>query len=107
MKNRLICRCGGGIERNKTLVEGFLLEANVCSKCGDIGLSLESAKELLRLREEAKSIDSTRKVLKIGNSIGITLPHDSEKIGFKEGGLVDIRLIGEHEIAVKPKSARK
>ena len=107
MKNKLRCRCDGTIERKKTFVEGFLLTADVCSKCGELGLPLESAKELLRLREEAKSIDSRRKIVRIGNSIGITLPHHSEKVGFKEGELVNIRLIGDGEIAVKAKELRK
>lgn len=107
MKGRLICRCGGTVERGKTLVEGFLLDANVCGKCGDVGLPLESAKELLRLREEAKSIDSERKIVRIGNSIGVTLPPEAENIGFKEGGLVDVHLIGEREILIKSRAARR
>ena len=107
MKSKLRCRCGGTIERKETFVEGFLLAADVCSKCGEIGLPLQSAKELLRLREVAKSIDSRRKIVRIGNSIGITLPYDSEKVGFKEGELVNIRLIGDGEIAVRTKEAGK
>jgi hypothetical protein len=105
MKTKLRCRCGGIIERKETFVEGFLLTADVCSKCGELGLPLKSAQELLRLREEAKRIDARRKIVRIGNSIGITLPHYSEKVGFKEGGLVDIRLIGDGEIAVRTKGA--
>ena len=104
MKSKLQCRCGGTIDRKETLVEGFLLTADVCGKCGEIGLPLESAKELLRLQEEAKKIDSKRKIVKIGNSIGITLPHSSEKVGFRAGELAEIRLIGDGEIAVRVKA---
>ena len=107
MKSKLLCRCGGTIERKETFVEGFLLTADVCSRCGELGLPLESAKELLRLREESKSIDSRRKIVRIGNSIGITLPHYSEKVGFREGDLAEIRLIGNGEIAVKAKELRE
>ena len=100
------CNCGGIIEKGKTFIEGFLLDANVCNKCGDIGLPLESAKELLKLRKEAEKINSVRKVVKIGNSIGVTLPPEAEEIGFKEGTSVDVHLIGEHEIVIKPKQLR-
>ena len=107
MKNKLQCKCGGTIDRKETFVEGFLITANVCSKCGEIGLSLESAKELLRLQEEAKNIDSERKIVRIGNSIGITLPCSSEQVGFREGGLADIRLLRDGEIAVRVKAVEK
>ncbi|HLD56872.1 MAG TPA: AbrB/MazE/SpoVT family DNA-binding domain-containing protein [archaeon] len=100
------CSCGGTIERGKTFLEGFLLEANICDKCGDFGLPIESAKELLRLREEAEKINSIRKVVKIGNSIGITLPPEAEEMGFKEGTSVDVHLIGEHEIVIRPKPVK-
>ena len=103
----LICRCGGTVETGKAFVEGFLLEANVCSQCGDVGLPLESAKEMLRLKQEAEKIDSERKIVKIGNSIGITLPPEAEDIGFKEGCIVDVHLIGGHEIILKPKAIKK
>jgi len=101
MKGNMKCECGGDIERKEALVEGFLLLASICSKCGEIGLPLESAKELLRLRQEAERIDSKRKIVRIGNSIGITLPHNSEKVGFREGQLAEIRLIKEGEIVVR------
>ena len=107
MKEKLQCRCEGTIERKETLVEGFLLTADVCDKCGEVGLPLESAKELLRLHRDAKSIDSKRKIVRIGNSIGITLPHESEKVGFHEGGLTDIRLIGEGEISVRARTLKE
>ncbi len=106
MRKNYKCNCGGIIEQSKTMLEGFLINALVCNKCAEVSLSPESAKELLRLREEAKNIDSTRKVVKIGNSIGITLPPEAEEIGFKEGELIDVHLIGEHEIVIKPKAVK-
>ncbi len=106
MKRNFKCGCGGQIEESKTMFEGFLVDALVCNKCSEVSFSPESAKELLRLREEAEKIDSERKIVKIGNSIGITLPHKAEEIGFKEGILVDVHLIGEHEIVIRPKSVK-
>lgn len=99
----LICRCGGTINVQKAFIEGFLINANVCEKCGDTGLPLDTAKELLRLREEARKIKTTRKILRIGNSIGVTLPQEAEGIGFKEGQKVEIELLGEGEIGIKRK----
>ena len=106
MKRTFKCNCGGKIEESKTILEGFLVDSLVCSKCADITLTPGSAKELLRLREESEKINSERKVVRIGNSIGITLPPEAENIGFKEGTEVDVQLIGEHQIAIKPKAFR-
>ncbi len=39
------------------------------------------------LMKEAEKINSERKVVRIGNSIGVTLPPEAENIGFKEGFL--------------------
>lgn len=98
------CNCGGTVSESRIMLEGFLIDAFICSKCSETTLSPESAKQLIRLREDAEKIDSERKVIRIGNSIGVTLPSQAEKVGFKEGQLVDIHLIGEHEIIIKPKS---
>ena len=103
MKRSFKCNCGGKIEDSKTMLEGFLVEALVCNKCCEITLTPESAKELLKLREESEKINSIRKIVKIGNSIGVTLPPEAEEIGFKEGTTIDVLLIGQHEIVIRPK----
>lgn len=103
MKKSFKCNCGGRIEEGKTMLEGFLIDALICDKCAEITLSPESAKELLRLREESEKINSERKIVRIGNSIGVTLPPEAEEIGFREGTTVDVHLIGQHQIVIKPK----
>jgi len=97
---KMVCRCGGTVQSQKAFVEGFLLDAHVCGKCGDVGLSLEAAKELLRLREESRRMNTTRKIVRIGNSIGVTLPQDG---GFREGQTVAVELIGEGILSIKRK----
>ena len=106
MKRSFRCNCGGKIEESRTLVEGFLIDAMVCNKCGEVTLSPDSAKQLLRLRAEAERIDSERKIVRIGNSIGVTLPPEAETIGFREGTSVDIHLIADSQIVIKPKRMR-
>ena len=107
MKRSFKCNCGGKIEEGKTMLEGFLIDALICNKCSEITISPESAKELLKLREEAEKINSERKIVRIGNSIGVTLPPEAEEIGFKEGTEVDVHLIGRHEISIKPKASNQ
>ena len=107
MRQNPLRTCGGKIQETKTLVEGFLLDVLLCNKCGKLTLSPEAAKQLLRLRAEAEKIDSERKVVKIGNSIGVTLPSEAENIGFQQGGLVTVHLIGERQIVLTPKVAKK
>ena len=70
MKRRFKCNCGGKIEESKTMLEGFLVNALVCNECCEITLTPESAKELLKLRDDSERINSIRKIVKIGNSIG-------------------------------------
>src|SRR3989338_10586039 len=103
MKRSFKCNCSEIIEEAKTMLEGFLVDALICNKCSEITLTPESAKELLRLRAESEKINSIRKIVRIGNSIGVTLPPEAADIGFTEGTSVDVHLIGEHEIVIRPK----
>ncbi len=102
MKRKLRYGCSGTLEPARTMVEGFLIDALLCNSCGELSLRPEAAKQLLRLRAEAERIDGERKIVRIGNSIGVTLPPKAERLGFRAGGRVDVHVIGDRELVLRP-----
>jgi len=46
----------------------------VCPDCGHITFTLEQAKNIAKLKELHRLMDTKRQVIRIGNSKGITLP---------------------------------
>lgn len=88
------CDCGGVLEKRRTYLDHFETDAMVCNKCKFTTLTKGQARKYAGLKKLHDSIDASRKVIKIGNSMGITLP---EQIGAKVGGKVRIE-------AISPKS---
>lgn len=101
------CTCGGKIKESKAVVEGFVIDALVCEKCAAVTLTPDIAKQLLRLRAQAEKIQSERRVVRIGNSIGVTLPPEAEAIGFTEGRVVEMQVTGNQQISIKPKETKR
>ena len=97
---KIKCSCNGTFEEETVPFEGFQVEALKCNKCDEITFTPEQFKKVLALKELAKEINSKRKVVKIGNSIGVLLPKAVEKIGIKKGKRVDIRLGNKKEIKI-------
>ena len=89
---KIKCNCGGIFREATVEFEGFDIKALKCSKCGELTFTPEQFKKALLLKELAKEINSTRKVVKIGNSLGITLPKAAKQLGLKSGSKVELRL---------------
>ena len=89
---KLICICGGTIEEGIVDYEGFSISGFTCNKCGEITFSPEQFKIVLQLKEVATKLNSKRKVVRIGNSLGITLPKAIKEIGVKEGSYIELKL---------------
>jgi hypothetical protein len=86
------CSCGGVFRKETVEFEGFDVEALKCSKCGEKTFTPVQFKKVLELRESAKEINSVRKIVRIGNSLGITLPKGIKGLGLKAGSKVKLRL---------------
>lgn len=89
---KIKCNCGGSFIEKTVEFEGFDVKALKCSKCGEITFTPEQFKKILMLKELAKEINSTRKVVKIGNSLGITLPKAAKELGLKLGSRIELKL---------------
>ena len=75
------CDCGGRFEDRLSDFDGLKSPAMVCVKCGEVTLTKVQARRLMRIKELSMACRAKRKVVRIGNSIGITLPEELAKIG--------------------------
>lgn len=77
----LICDCGGTFTVKDTIVNDVPTEAMVCDGCGYTTLTMEQAKYVTHIRMLQARLTKRRKVVRIGNSIGVTLPDEFAKAG--------------------------
>jgi len=89
---KIKCDCGGIFQEKTVEFEGFDVKALKCSKCSEITFTPKQFKKVLALKELAKEINSTRKVIKIGNSFGITFPPATKELGLNVKSKVNLRL---------------
>ena len=80
-KGKMKCDCGGQFDVQLHDFDGLKSPAMVCGKCGEATLTKVQARRLMRLKELSMACRGKRKVVRIGNSIGITLPEELAKIG--------------------------
>src|SRR3989338_4595412 len=87
--NRKIgCDCGGYMEEKIASFDNIKTEAMVCPRCNFITLTKEQAEEYVRLKQLHQIVDAERKIIKIGNSMGLTLPDKLQDFGIKIGAKV-------------------
>ena len=85
-KSRKIkCDCGNFLEEKLATFQSIETEAMVCPHCGFISLTEEQADKYAKLLQLHRIMDSERKIIKIGNSMGITLPDSLKEYGIKVG----------------------
>ena len=99
-KGPLKCDCGGIFIKRPHDFEGITSEALVCDTCGHVTLTLSQAEHLMKLKEMHTLLAGERKLIKIGNSIGLTLPPKLAEYGFKVGDKVKITPKDEHRFEV-------
>ena len=93
---KIRCDCGGTLETRPQAFDGFTVEALVCPKCGFIALTKDQAKYLMELRRMKEAIGGERKVIRIGNTVGITFPPILVHLGQK----VNIRPVAPNKYVV-------
>lgn len=97
----LKCDCGTLMEARQARFEGFDAEAMICPKCGFTTLTKKQAENYARLRQLHQIIDSERKIIRIGNSMGFTLPDRLRDFGVKVGKRVRIEALGADSFKVE------
>lgn len=97
----LKCDCGKILEEKETEIERILTKALVCPSCGFTTLTKEQAKEFQKRIQLHHIIDQERQVIKIGNSMGITLPEQLNELGISVGKKVRLEAIDEQSFKVE------
>ena len=78
-----------------------LTNALVCPRCAFTTLTKEQAKVFQRRLEMHSAVDQEKPVIKIGNSMGITLPEKLRDFGLKVGNKVKLEAINENSFKVE------
>lgn len=92
--------CGGKYILRKTELNGILVEAYVCPKCGDTVLTKEQSKKYVELLSMKEAAEAERKIIRVGSSMGITLPEGLKKFGMKIGKKVKLEAVGRKSIKI-------
>ena len=100
-ERKIRCDCGAFMEARQARFEGFETEAMVCPKCGFTTLTKEQASKYVKLRQLHQIIDAERKIIRIGNSMGFTLPDSLKDFGVKVGKKVKTEALGANSFKVE------
>jgi ArsR family metal-binding transcriptional regulator len=99
-ERKMICTCGGVMELTTLHWFGFAIPGRKCDKCGEETVSATQSKLIDRRLRLQQVLRRPRKVIQIGNAMGITLPEDLKEIGIKIGKRVRAELIDDHSFKV-------
>lgn len=97
-RRQLTCECGEKLEETMHDFEGFSTKALYCKGCGHIAFTGEQADEYVRLKRLADAASKPRKVIIVGNSMGITLPEEFRSIGFRPGKMIKIAPLSKNSL---------
>jgi len=98
---KLTCDCENNLTEKQASIRGILTKAMVCPKDNFTTLTKDQAKEFRKRLEIHHVIDQERQVIKVGNSMGITLPEKLKNFGITVGKKVKIEAIDEHSFKVE------
>ena len=100
-ERKIKCDCGEFLIEKKTKFDDFETEAMVCPKCNFTNLTKEQAEEFVKLKQLHQIIDAKRKIIKIGNSMGLTFPDRLKEFGAKIGKEVKTEALGPKSFKVE------
>ena len=100
-ERKIKCDCGGLLIKKKTKFDKFETEAMVCPKCTFTTLTKEQAENYVKLKQLHQIVDAERKIIRVGNSMGITLPDKLQDFGVKVGKKVKIEALGAKSFKIE------
>jgi len=100
-ERKIKCDCGEFLTAQKTKFDHFEVEAMVCPKCGFTTLTKEQAEKYARLKQLHQLIDAERRIIKIGNSMGITLPDRLQDFGIKVGKKIKTEALSQNSFKIE------
>ena len=99
-ERKIKCDCGTTLEERETMLEHICTTALVCPNCGFTTLTKEQAKIFQKRLELHHTVDQEKQIIKIGNSMGITLPEKLRNFGLKVGQKVKLEAINERSFRI-------
>ena len=100
-ERKIVCDCGGFLTEKVARFGHFETEAMVCSKCNFTTLTREQVEKYSKLKQLHQVIDAERKIIKIGNSMGLTLPDRLQEFGAKVGKKVKTEALSAKSFKVE------
>ncbi len=100
-ERKIKCDCGNFLEGTITKIGHIETEAMVCPNCHFTTLTKEQAEKYVLLKQFHQIVDGERKIIKIGNSMGVTLPEQLRSFGMKEGKKVRIEALSTTSFKVE------
>ena len=100
-ERKIKCDCGHFLIIKNVKFDHFETEAMVCPKCHFTTLTKEQAEKYVKLKQLHQIIDAERKIIKIGNSMGLTLPDRLQDFGAKVGKKVKTEALGPNSFKVE------
>ncbi len=97
-ERKIRCDCGAYFEEKETSVENMAVIGMVCPDCAQVTFTLEQAKNIAKLKEMHRLMDTKRQIIQIGNSKGITLP---EGLNLKVGDSVFTKAVSTDSFIIK------
>ncbi len=101
-ERKIKCRCGkAALENKKVDFNSFKTKALICPSCNFTTFTKSQAEEYIKLKRLHEIVDAERKVIKIGNSLGITLPEKLKEFGIKFGKRIKIKALSKNSIKIE------
>ncbi len=100
-ERKIKCDCGGVLTEQLTELDGFKTEAMVCPECGFVTLTKEQAQKYAKLKQMHRILDAERTIIRIGNSMGLTLPDELSQFGAKVGKKIRTEALGPKTFKVE------
>ena len=100
-ERKIKCDCGKFLVEKRTKFDHIETEAMVCHKCNFTTLTKGQAKRYIKLKQVHTIIDAERKIIKIGNSMGLTFPDRLQEFGARIGKKVKTEALTQHSFKVE------
>ncbi len=100
-ERKIKCDCGTFLEEGETSFDNIKTKAMICQSCRFTTLTKKQAEEYIKLKRLHDIINQEKKIIKIGNSMGITLPEKLKEFGIKLGKKVKIEILNSKSLKIE------
>lgn len=96
------CGCGGSFEEKVQEIQGIKCNVMVCGSCREIVFTIEQSKIFHKMKQiQDELAKENKKISRVGNSMGITLPAKLKELGYDIGKSLDIRILDSKHLVIE------